>query len=834
MQSLTICFSLLFFSLPAFTQVTRADFDIRWEFTDATDIHWREAEVPGYIHLDLLEFGLIPDPYLDDNEDKVQWVARKNWNYRTIPFVIDRALLEKDHVEIVFEGIDTFGEIWFNGERKAVINNAHRTWRFDAKSTYLPNGNVIEVRLQSPYRVVDSLLSMQEHPLPGDEVRAVARKPQFHYGWDWGPKLTTSGIHRPIRIEAWNDARIAHASIQTISASEDSALLELVAFIEADKNANIDWRLALNPEGNRNAVLNASGSAEIKPGTNLIRHKMVIYDPQLWWTHDLGRPYLYDAILKLIIGDPKDRHFDIHTFKTGIRQIELDTSEDDHGERFAFKLNGREVFMKGANYIPQDLFDTRVNRSQRLALLEDAREVHMNMLRVWGGGIYESDLFYELCDSLGILVWQDFMFACAMYPGDPDYLNNVEQEAREQILRIGKHPCVALWCGNNENSEGWHRWGWQHGLSKKEKKKVWSSYSDLFQTLLPELVAELADEDYWETSPMLGRGDSEHQFKGDAHYWGVWHDAEPFEIFGEKVPRFMSEFGFQSFPDPRTLRVAVEESEWDTSSAVMKVHEKHPRGFKLIEEYTSREYGAVSDFNNYIFLSQLVQRDGIVRGIRAHRSAQPYCMGSLYWQLNDCWPVASWSSIDSEGRWKALHYALKDTFAPLSLWLELDEGKLVLVMVNDNLQTASITPTITSHGADGHQDDILSNTSIDVTRGVHRKELTNMNESSWYRLQWEYNNESKSITFLPRPTKDYGFSKTKILVDARSSDGIVWTIKMASEGFVKDLALYPGVEGEINENYIDLFPGEVRVVTFVAEDPVKGQLPLEYRYVQIR
>ncbi|WP_306640135.1 beta-mannosidase [Sanyastnella coralliicola] len=811
-------------------QTIQMPFETEWDFTDAADEHWRQATVPGYVHTDLRNYNLIPEPYYADNENRVQWVSNKSWWYRTVPFILSDDILAKDHVELTFRGIDTFAEIWYNGEKMLDVNNAHRSWTIDLKQGYVDYNNVIEIRFRSPLKEGQALMEAQDHPLPGEAIRAVARKPQFHYGWDWGPKLTSSGISGAIDLRAWSGVTLDDVTFSTLSANRDSAVLEVKCFVRSDHSGTI------NITGSMSALVTAANpfkfSGDIQPGENVITEQIVVKRPQLWWTADKGDQPIYDVTVKVTgeVNGQALREF-VKT-KLGIRTIELDTSPLENGSRFRFLLNGEPVFMKGANYIPQDLFDTRVSEYDYRELLIDAQAANMNMLRVWGGGIYERDLFYDLCDSLGIMVWQDFMFACAMYPGDEEYAENVRIEAQEQVQRLSSHPCIALWCGNNENAEGWARWGWQEGLSKKEKKRIEESYARIFDDVLPSAVSATTNVPYWASSPMLGRGDDRHQFEGDAHYWGVWHDAEPFEVFEEKVPRFMSEFGFQSFPDEFTLRTGVPESEWDTTSVVLKVHEKHPRGFKLIDEYMLREYNQAADFREWIYKSQLVQRNGMIKGIHAHR-ANAECGGSLYWQLNDCWPVASWSSIDYRGRWKALHYHAEQAFAPQTMWLNEDDKGIYLTIINDTRDAFAVPGSVTVLNASGEAIRKSSIEQFKATSGITRVDLnTRSADGEIYMIEWNDGGQTRRDVFFPNRMKTYDLPETRIITEVTSRDQIVWEIKLRSESLAVDVQINIMEEGKLSDNYITLLPGETKVITFTAERRLRQTPTVNTQYVR--
>jgi len=495
------------------------------------------------------------------------------------------------------------------------------------------------------------------------------RKAAYHYGWDWGPRFVTSGIWRPIELVSWSGARLTDLHVVTDSLAGDNAFLTAVAEIQVfptetgrrSGGETVPISLILSsPAGAFDAIRR---EASVSPGTTRIELPVRVTDPQLWWSNGLGDPYLYVVGAELRMGSVVDTL----SARFGIRTVELVTEADSIGESFFFRLNGVPVFMKGANIIPLDHFSPRVTEKDYRALFADVVEANMNMLRVWGGGIYEEDVFYDLADELGILIWQDFMFANGMYPGDPAFLESIRAEATDQVRRLRKHPSLALWCGNNEMDEGWHRWGWARSYDTPgDSAAVWNTYETIFHDILPGVVAaEDPGRRYWPSSPSLGWGDPESLNRGDSHYWGIWHGQEPFEVFLDKLPRFSSEFGFQAFPPIETVAAFTDSTDWSLENPTMLVHQKHPIGNEIITNYMARDFPVPTEFPDFVYLSQLLQARGMRMAFEAQRRAMPRTMGTLYWQLNDTWPVVSWSSRDYFGRWKALHYAAREAFAPV-------------------------------------------------------------------------------------------------------------------------------------------------------------------------
>jgi beta-mannosidase len=471
--------------------------------------------------------------------------------------------------------------------------------------------------------------------------------------------------------------------------------------------------------------------------------------------------------------------------------------------------------MKGANYIPQHSLQNRVTTQDYKTLLNDVVAANMNMLRVWGGGIYEDDLFYKICDEKGILIWQDFMYACAMYPGDEAFLKNVKQEATDQLIRLRNHPSIVLWCGNNESSEGWHRWGWQDGKTKQQKDKIWGDYLKLFDSILPQQVADYSKLPYWESSPKFGRGNPKYKYEGDAHDWWVWHDAYPFEHFEEHVPRFMSEFGFQSFPNQKVIDYIMEGKQLDLSNGAIKSHQKHHRGFELIDQYMARDFPIPTNAEDYAYVSQLVQTKGMRMGIEAHRRAKPYNMGTLYWQLNDCWPAISWSSIDYFGQWKALHHAAKEAFENVLISFEQVDDLLQVYVVNDHLQAFNETLHLTLQDFSGNiiweidKTVTVSPSSSQVVYTLPMKELDINATNNFLQASM---GAASSLYYFERP-KNLALAQSEIEMKvSKHADGFAIVLKSAT--LQKAVQLSASSMGNFNDNYFDLLPNQDKQLYF--------------------
>ena len=795
--------------------VQKIELKDNWQFRQDGQERWYPAAVPGCLHTDLLANGLIEDPFSRDNEKRLQWIEERDWEYVT-HFRVNKELLQRENLEIVFAGLDTYADVYLNGSMLFSAHNMFREWRKSCRHLLKAGENTLTVHFHSPIKMAVPRWKKLGPDWPGGP-RVVTRKAAYHYGWDWGPRFVTSGIWRPVYLWAWDRVRLVDLHIIQKSLTKDKA--EMTAVFEIVSTGSQTASLSISrPGGNR--VLYAEDTL-LAAGENTVSLDFVIPKPRRWWSRGLGEPYLYRLTGMVKAGNHAVDH---RRVRTGLRSLELVQEKDRLGKSFYFKLNGLPVFMKGANYIPQDSFPNRVTPEQYRALVKAAAAAHMNMLRVWGGGIYENDIFYDLCDEMGILVWQDFMFACALYPGDADFQENVRAEAIGNVRRLRNHPCLALWCGNNEIDEAWHNWGWQQAYSPAERAKIWQDYETLFHKILPAVVSQYdPGRFYWPSSPQFGRADIRSRTEGDSHYWGVWHDGEPFEVFNRKVGRFMSEYGFQSFPTLRTIESFTLPQDRAIDSPVMQAHQKHPRGNRLIQTYMGRYYKTPGDFPSFLYVSQVLQAEGIKIAIEAHRRAKPGCMGTLYWQLNDCWPVASWSGIDYFGRRKALHYYVKKAYQPLLVAPFVDQGKLKIFIISDLLEP--IAAQLTSALLDFSGESLWRQDSQVVIRG----------------------NSSRPYQQIPLPELLEGRDKRRVVLEAVLlvkgqvvSQNLLYfvpageldlavpcityrvlpqpggcALSLSTDKLARNVFLgVEGVEGFFSDNFFDLLPGRPVTVYF--------------------
>jgi beta-mannosidase len=822
--------------------VLRLELTENWMFREASDDTFRPAEVPGCIHTDLMRNKLIPDPFFGVNEQKLQWIGEKDWVYQTT-FDLPAGMLKRENVELVFRGLDTYASVTLNRSPILTADNMFREWRIACKGLLQEKGNVLAVRFRNVFD--ENLPQYKSAPYPlqafgtNDQadvkISMYSRKAQFHYGWDWGPRLITCGIWRPALLEAWIGVRIKSVFVRqenvTAAGADIVSVLELLS--DEEQPARISAAM--------DAIELNSEQHGLKKGFNRITVKGHLDKPALWWTNGLGRRHLYHYRGKV---ETAGKAADEYTTRIGVRSLEIVRDKDASGTSLYVRLNGVPVFMKGANYVPQDNFQNRVTRERYDHIIGSAAAAHMNMLRVWGGGIFEDDAFYETCDRYGILIWQDMQFACAMYPADAAFLENVRQEVIDNVTRIRNHASLALYCANNENEACWHQFGWKKLYAAEtqaaHERDVQALY---YETIAPALKEADPTRYYHSSSPSAGYNNVPYG-QGDIHYWGVWHGKEPFETYPDNIARFVSEYGFQSYPELSTVRKFTEPKDRELHSEVMRAHQRcmaderkdKEYGNRLIQMYMDRWYRTPKDFESYLYVSQVMQAEGVRVGMEAHRRAMPYCMGSLYWQIDDCWPVASWSSIDYFGRWKALHYAARRCFAPAIVSVVVKENEAQFHIVYDRLKPMKATLEIRVLDFSGRE---ISRRTLPVAVAANtvksclaltRRQLTGSKDEAQLvivsRLIDGNGVVAENLSYFRLP-KDLELSPPELASRIRKSAG-GYSIEVSSRSLARSVMLACGDEaGFFSDNYFDLLPGGKKIVgyaTSLSEKRLRQQL----------
>ncbi|TVR37039.1 MAG: glycoside hydrolase family 2 protein [Cryomorphaceae bacterium] len=613
------------------------------------------AEIPGTVHTDLLAAGLIHNPFNASQERELRWIESETFEYRCL-FEVNAEQLEHRAADLVFDGIDTHADIYLNGHHIRRTSNMFRSYRIPVRKLIREGTNELKVVFEPLQKVFEHVYDSLDYVYPADndslKLAPWVRKAAYHFGWDWAPRLVTRGIWKPVRLEFRSKGMLKESHYRLISINDSLAEVQVCALVMAFRNGT--FTLHFNHKEHEVAL---------PAGTHWLCDTLRIQNPKRWWPRGYGEAHRYPLEIKLgYRGMTQDS---IH-LNMGLRTVELVNEPDSIGTSFYFKINGTPVFAKGANYVPQDVFLPRVKDADYRNLLKAAADAHMNMLRVWGGGVYERDIFYELCDSLGIMVWQDFMFAGTMYPGSADFLQNAQLEASQQVNRLRKHPSVVLWCGNNEIEVAWRNWGWQerYGYTEAHQQQLWANYERIFHQLLPDIVAENDPETpYVPSTPQRNWGTAENFNHGSMHYWGVWHGRDPISAYERNVGRFMVEYGMQSYPDIETLRPYIPDERMFIGSPAFTDRQKSYIGNAELRWHMEALREKPASVEEFIEASQRVQTHALTTAIHAHMAAKGHCMGTLFWQLNDCWPGASWSVIDYHGRKKPAYQAVQKAFS---------------------------------------------------------------------------------------------------------------------------------------------------------------------------
>jgi beta-mannosidase len=820
---------------------------------------WREASVPGTIHDDLLRHGLILDPFYGTNEDSVQWVENRDWEYRT-SFTLDSArIAAADEVMLAFDGLDTFADIYLNGARIGSTDNMFVGFEFPVKEYLRVGDNRLQLLFHSPMKMAMGQFETAGFVYPADNdhraerVSIFTRKAPYSYGWDWGIRLATSGVWRPVRLEFVDKLKIDNLHVRQQSLTDASANLSLAFELDnvTSQSCKAEVEAVVSFEGKR--VASRTLSLDLKPGVTLDSLSLDIANPQRWMPAGWGKANLYDVSLTARVDGREAASL---ADRIGLRTVRFVHEPDLLGTSFYFEVNGERVFAKGANFIPNDALLPRMTDERYECLFDDITAANMNMIRVWGGGTYEDDRFYRLADERGILVWQDFMFGCTTYPHDPVFLRNVEKETRYNIRRLRNHPSIVLWCGNNEVEEAVKYWGWQQKYGEQVYGEFWKGYDKLFREVLPAQVAQYdPSRSYVHTSPYSANwGRPASLAHGDSHYWGVWYGQQPFEILDERVPRFMSEFGFQSFPEMKTIATFAGEGDLEIESTVMNSHQKSSIGNHLIRTYMERDYHVPASFDDFVYVGLVLQGQGMRHGFEAHRRNRPFCEGSLYWQLNDSWPVVSWSSIDYYGNWKALHYQAQRAFAPVII-NAIEENRafapgdtlreLNLYVISDSLGAIpgarlawqqvdfngrKIASGAVVNGAVKLLSAVKGSTKVDVpangnvlAASIPSADITRRTDSYLQLTLTDARGRevARTVYFFAKP-KELDLPQTAVSKQMKVRDGRIELTLSASQ-LAKDLFIELPIQGvRFSDNFFDLLPGEKKRVVITSPEIKAG------------
>lgn len=829
--SLAACFMSLTASAYQKPQVCTLHSD--WTFCQVGDTLWSDAKVPGTIHQDLLNHNRIPNPFYGMNEGAVQWVENEDWMYRT-SFVVTEEQLNRDAAVLELDGLDTYADVFLNGALILRSDNMFVGHKVPVKSVLRKGENRLLIRFRSAVKEALPQWETNGFDYPADNdhsskrVSIYTRKAPYSYGWDWGIRLATCGIWRPVRLVFSDVARIEDYYVRQASVSASKADVDNRLEITNVTSQPVSALLKVAYHYSANDTKEVQKQIELRPGENTVSLPVMIDNPHLWMPNGWGEPSLYKFTASVSVDGVEVAS---QERQVGLRSIRVVMEDDEHGKSFYFEVNGHPMFAKGANFIPDDALLPNVTTERYKRIFEDVKAANMNMLRVWGGGIYEDDKFYDEADRNGILIWQDFLFACTTYPHDPLFFKRVEAEAEYNIKRLRGHASLAMWCGNNEIYEGVRYWGWKNKYTAEAFAEMNRGYDVLFRQLLPDMVKRFdSDRFYMHGSPYEANWGRPESWKiADSHNWGTWYGRKPFESFDSEIPRFMSEYGFQAFPEMKTIRTFAEEKDFELESPVMNAHQKATIGNALIKQTMSLYYKVPVKFEDLVYVGLVLQGQGMRHGIEAHRRNRPYCMGSLFWQLNDSWPVVSWSSIDYYGNWKAMQYQSQRAFAPVLINAIKEGDDLCVYLISDELQDRDdVRLTVElmdfdgkSHGKWTHSGKLSANTSMLFLKKRVDEFLSKQDAAtSFLRFTLKAKNGAAladEVFYFAYP-KDQKLPEARIETSVkRRGEAIEMTLK--ADKLARDIFIEVPVQGvRFSDNFFDLLPGQRKKITITSPE----------------
>ena len=817
-----------------------------WEFSQAGKGEWLPATVPGTVHQDLMNNDKLINPFFGMNEEKVQWVEKEDWQYKTT-FTLTKEQLERQAAVLHFEGLDTYADIYLNGSLLERTDNMFVGYELPVKEVLREGENRLQVYFHSPIKQALPQWETDGFAYPADndhsKIRTsiYSRKAPYSYGWDWGIRLATSGIWRPVTLELYDAARIEDYFVQQVSVDKDLAkvnnILEVKSVVDVPQQAEVTLVYSYK-DGEK---VTERKMVTLQPGCNKVNIPVEIANPHLWMPNGWGEAALYDFEIAVkvdgqVVASEKKR--------VGLRTVKVVMEDDKDGKAFYFVVNGQPMFAKGSNFIPNDALLPNVTTERYWQLMKDVKDANHNMIRVWGGGVYEDDRFYDAADEMGILVWQDFIFACTTYPSDPNFLRRVTEEAEYNIKRLRSHACLAMWCGNNEIYEGMRFWGWKRKYEPVIWEEMQKGYDKLFHQLLPSMVKEYdADRFYMHGSPYEANWGRPNTWKiADSHNWGTWYGKKPFESLDTDLARFMSEFGFQAFPEMKTIATFAEPKDYALESEVMNAHQKASIGNALIKQTMALYYDVPEDFEELVYKGLVLQGFGIRHGIEAHRRNRPYCMGSLYWQLNDSWPVVSWSSIDYYGNWKAMHYQGKRAFAPVLLNAFKEGDDLCIYTLSDELKDyKDVTLHLKLMDFNGKvlskkmvKGEVPANSSVVLHREAYNDLAANPANTLLLMTLKDRKGEvlSEVIYYFSYP-KDQELPETKVTCKVKQQDGKC-EVTLSAKQLARDIFVEIPIQGaKFTDNFFDLLPGQTKKIVITSDEIKKSEpVALKIRHLK--
>lgn len=775
------------------------DLSGEWLLCDQQRSYSLPMMLPGDVVSALQHAQFVPDPYSGQNEYEVRWVAERDW-------IISRTFrTDKTDLSLILQHVDTIAEVSINGAVVATTQNSFRNYTIDVSKVLLSGENEITIQFASSSRIASELQEEQPFYVPWHKENCplangnMLRKVQCDFGWDWNIALAPLGVYGRMELVQNRPAAIGQIRVDQVCTNERADVTVTVAIIGQGGGRNISVEFA--GENRTIEIVDNTASAEFS-----------LNNPELWWPAGLGDQVLHDLTVTL-----DDQ---IQTRRVGLRSIDLVTETDAAGLGFKFRVNDHDTFMRGADWIPADALPGRITKEKTRALLQSAVDANMNMIRIWGGGRYEPDYFYDYCDEMGLLIWHDFMFACNLYPSTPAFLAEVDAEVREQTARLGHHASIALWCGDNEliGALTWFE------ESRKDRDRYLVSYDRLNRTVETALKETLPHANWWPSSPSPGPmnfGDAWHDdSSGDMHFWSVWHEGKDFSHYRDVKPRFCSEFGFQSFPSMNVIRDFADEKDWNIASPVMESHQKNAGGNARIAETMFRYFRFPVGFENFVYLSQVQQGLAIKTAVDYWRSIKPHCMGALYWQLNDTWPVASWSSLDYGGNWKLLHHMAKQFFEPEVVVAVPTADDIALIAINDLRGERELSVTAYAVSMSGTQRELgVGHRSINSVENAVLLNVPKQDLQIGEILYFEWAGPDGVVHgdhFTNKPYKTLDLQNPEIEFDIVRS-GEDWEVTLTCQTLALFVALEADGTGRFTDNAFTMLPGREKSLRFAPD-----------------
>lgn len=814
--------------------------DRGWMFAQSGTDKWLPATVPGTVHQDLLRHRLLPNPFFGLNEEKIQWVENEDWEYKTT-FTVTEEQLARDAALMTFEGLDTYASVYLNGSLLLKADNMFVGYSVPVKEVLRKGENRLHVFFRSPIKETLPQRASNGFDYPADNdhsdkrLSIFTRKAPYSYGWDWGIRMVTSGIWRPVTLRFYDRASISDYHVKQLSLTGQLAEVSNELEINSVSPDKTEAEVVVSCSLKNGEPLVVRRKVALNPGINRVKVPVEIKNPVRWMPNGWGEAVLYDFTAQVVC---QGKTVASERRRIGLRTVRLVQEEDQQGMSYYFEVNGIPLFAKGANFIPADNMLPSMTDERYAALFQDIKAANMNVIRVWGGGTYEDNRFYDLADENGILVWQDFMFACTIYPADPMFLKRVAEEADYNIKRLRNHACLALWCGNNEILEGLKYWGWKSRFIPEVYEEFYRNYDKLFRELLPAKVKEWDEgRSYVHSSPYFANWGRPDSWKiGDSHNWGIWYGKKTFESSDTEIGRFISEFGFESFPEMKTIATFASPEDYEIESKVMNAHQKSSQGNDLIRTYMERDFIVPEKFEDFVYVGLVLQGQGMRHGFEAHRRNRPYCMGTLYWQLNDSWPVVSWSSIDYYGNWKALHYQARRAFAPLIVNAIQEDGNLNVYLISDKLEdTDGLTLDMKLTDFSGKK---LAQKSVKVKAPANNSlkvfgetldawvDETKRNTCFLLLVLRDRNGRevARDVHYFV-PTKELDLPQTAVRCKLKVADGSC-EVTLSSPKLAKDVFVQIPYQGaRFTDNFFDLLPGETRKIVVTSPEIKKNGKP---------